>query len=299
MSFLLRVPGSCGELAQGEVDGVRLHISCPVNRYTWGRPGVLRNFSRQPGSKVRHLLSLVQRGKNPFPKVPMTFFSELPMGKGMASSTADLVAALVLYQRVAGSSLEPDDMISLLLKVEPTDGVMLKGIQLFDHWKGTVQEPLGEPPPLEILALEFEGTVDTVAFNQSDRKKVSRAQTRNTLEAFRLIRAGIREKSTQKIGAGATLSALSHQNILRKPFLEKLLKLTIDLGGVGVNIAHSGSVIGLLFNPGSFNYLSVVAKVHAALKFPVPVHRLQLRGGGIDWLNKRTRACPWVSTEMS
>jgi L-threonine kinase len=288
LSFLLRVPGSCGELAQGEVDGVRLHISCPVNRYTWGIPGVLKDVTRRSGSKVRHLLSLIQRGKNRFPKVPMTFFSELPIGKGMASSTADLVAALALYQRIAGSSLGPDEMISLLLKVEPTDGVMLKGIQLFDHWKGTVQEPLGEPPPLEILALEFDGTVDTVAFNESDRRKVSRAQTRNTLEAFRLIKAGIREKSIQKIGAGATLSALSHQNVLKKPYLERLLKLNLDLGGVGVNIAHSGSVIGLLFNPGSFHFQSVVSKIHAELKFPVRVHRLQLRGGGIDWLKKAT-----------
>jgi uncharacterized protein involved in propanediol utilization len=53
-----------------------------------------------------------------------------------------------------------------------------------------------------------------------------------------------------------------------------------------VNIAHSGSVIGLLFNPESYHYPSVVRKIYDELKFPVRVHRLQLRGGGIDWLKQ-------------
>ncbi|MBI3604493.1 MAG: GHMP kinase [Nitrospirae bacterium] len=282
MSFLVRVPGSCGELAQGMIDGERFHISCPVNLYTWGGIGRWRGVPYSPGKKVREMLHRTGIKNKPCGELPISLYSELPVGKGMASSTADLVAALALIQVLTKSSFETADQIKFLTAIEPTDGVMFQGISLFDHCRGAFQKSLGEPPPLDILALEFEEKVDTIAFNERMKKKAARSQSGRILKAFQLIEEGIKEGSTLKIGAGATISALSHQNILRKPDLEKVLKLTLELGGVGVNVAHSGTVIGMLFNPGTYSFKTLEHKIRALIRRPLFIHRLRLRGGGVD-----------------
>jgi L-threonine kinase len=211
-----------------------------------------------------------------------SLYSDLPIGKGMASSTADIAAALALGQLTARPFVDLDETARLALAVEPTDGVIFSGITLFDHYRGTVRKPLGSPPPLDILAIEFEETVDTVSFNQRDDRKVAREQTRTVLGAFDLIAEGVREGCARKIGEGATLSALAHQNLLRKPDLERILKSTLDSGGVGVNVAHSGSVIGMLFRPGTYSLKEVKRRIWRLLCRPLPIHPLRLRGGGIE-----------------
>lgn len=282
MSFFVRVPGSCGELAQGWIDGVRLHVSCPVNRYSWAAPEK-ESQRRGPGPKARKALHLAQAsfGKGAFTDT-FSLYSDLPVGKGMASSTADIAAALAAYQLTTGSLIDLDQTARLALAVEPTDGVLFEGITLFDHYRGTVRRALGGPPPVDILAIEFEETVDTVSFNRRDHRRIAREQTRSVLTAFGLIEEGLREGCVRKIGEGATLSALTHQNLLRKPDLERILKMTLDLGGVGVNIAHSGSMIGMLFRPGTYRLGAVRRRIRNLLRRPLPIHPLRLRGGGIE-----------------
>lgn len=285
MSFFVRVPGSCGELAQGWIDGVRLHISCPVNRYAWAFLEGKGSMRRPLGIKTRKALHLAEAlFRKAASAVPIALSSDLPVGKGMASSTADLVAALALYQMTTRSCVDLDLTARLALAVEPTDGVIFQGVTLFDHTRGSVLKPLGSPPPLDIVAIEFEEVIDTVSFNEKDQRRLARAQTGTILKAFQLVEEGLRERSLQKIGEGVTLSALAHQNFLRKPELEKILRFTFGIGGVGVNVAHSGSMIGMLFRPGSYSFTDVRRRVRDLLRRPLTIHPLKLRGGGIEAL---------------
>lgn len=283
MSFFVRVPGSCGELAQGWIDGERLHISCPVNRYSWAYLNDGRSHHKRLGAKVRRALHLAQAaGKARASTEPILLYSDLPVGKGMASSTADIAAALAAYQLMTQRAVDIDQTARLALMVEPTDGVIFGGVTLFDHFRGAVRRPLGEPPPVDILAIEFEETVDTISFNRRDHRKVAREQIRTVFAAFDRIEEGMREGLVRKIGEGATLSALAHQNLLRKTDLEPILKCTLALGGVGVNVAHSGSMIGMLFRPGTYQLKEVRRRIGGLLRRPVPLHQLRLRGGGIE-----------------
>ncbi len=87
--------------------------------------------------------------------------SSLPRAKGMASSTADVAAAIGATAAALGTSFGPRQQADLALAVEPSDGVMLPGIALFDHLGGRIAQSLGQPPAMRVLALEFGDEIDT------------------------------------------------------------------------------------------------------------------------------------------
>lgn len=274
---MVSVPGSCGELVQGIVDGVRLHASCPVGRYaraTW-RPGARRAH----GEKVRRALAAT--GGSPAFLAGLTIRSALPRGIGMASSTADIGAAVGLWLAMGRGTVDAGAVARAALAVEPTDGVLFDGIVLFDHRRGSVLERWGAPPPIELVAVEVGGPVDTLAFNERDTAAVSREQAGSILRAFELVRRGLARGDAASIGRGATISALCHQNILPKPALEPLLRLALEEGGYGVNVAHSGSLIGLLLPPGGYDRERVRRRIAELVRREALIRRLRLVSGGL------------------
>ncbi|MFZ5864216.1 MAG: GHMP kinase [Nitrospirota bacterium] len=276
--LMVSVPGSCGELVQGIIDGVRLHVSCPVDRYaraTW-RPGPRRAGH---GEKVRRALAAV--GGSPAFLAGLTIRSDLPRGIGMASSTADVGAAMGLWLAMGCEMVDVNAVMRAALAVEPTDGVLFDGIVLFDHRRGSVLERWGAPPPIELVAVEVGGPVDTLAFNERDTAAVSREQAGSILRAFDLVRRGLAHGDAASIGQGATISALCHQNILPKPTLEPLLRLALEEGGYGVNVAHSGSLIGLLLPPGGYDRERVRQRIDELVRREAPIRRLRLVSGGL------------------
>ena len=177
--------------------------------------------------------------------------SPLPRGKGMASSTADVAAAIVATAIVAtasalGRDLSPAQIAQIALGVEPSDGIMFPHIALFDHCTGKVAHTLGPPPPMCVVVLDFGGEVDTAEFNQACRDDVLRRLEPDVTRAVRLIEEGISSGDIARIGRGATLSAVANQQVLFNPHLEAVLEISRRAGAVGVNVAHSGTVIGML-----------------------------------------------------
>ena len=176
--------------------------------------------------------------------------SPLPRGKGMASSTADVAAAIAAVAAAVERPLPPMRIAEIALSVEPSDGVMLPGIAIFDHLRGRVARTLGPPPPMRVLILDFGGGVDTLEFNRANRDAPLRELAPRMAEAVSLISDGIVRGDPLRIGRGATLSAIANQRILFNPHLEAAMELSRRVGAVGVNAAHSGAVLGLLF-PGA------------------------------------------------
>ncbi len=173
--------------------------------------------------------------------------SSLPRGKGMASSTADVAAAVVATASAVNKELCPNEIAGIALGVEPSDGLMFPQIALFDHLEGRIAKTLGQPPPMRIIVLDFGGSVDTLEFNKVNKDDVLRYLEPDIQEAVALIEHGIRSADPVRIGQGATRSAIANQNLLFNPHLEPVLELSSRAGSVGVNVAHSGVVIGMLF----------------------------------------------------
>lgn len=250
MQIYAKVPGSCGELLQGWIDGHNLLVTCPINVYS--KVSVLPLEEKIPplGKKAAQAASLVLNHlKIKQLNYKLKLESSLPQGKGMASSSADIAAVCQAIAAVFGPPLSADEIADLALKIEPTDGIFYNGIMLFDHITGRIRINLGEPPPIVILIFDIGGAIDTVAFNtRQDLSRLNRLKEHEVKKALQWIRNGLMLSCPEKIGQGATMSAMANQSILYKPYLEEILRCVYSHDGIGITVAHSGTVIGLLFD---------------------------------------------------
>lgn len=248
ISARVSAPGSCGELVQGTLDGKHFLITCPVDLYA--------AVAVEPGDR------LIAAGDKTVEAVRRTWDylgvacrqfavvtdSALPPGKGMASSSADISAACQAAALAAGRILTPDEIADIALTIEPTDGIFYPGVVMFDHVRGLIRKPLGSPPPMSVLIFDAGGVVDTLEFNRrSDLAGLNAAKESQVRQAVDLVSRGLAGGDPCLIGRGATLSAFANQAILAKPCLERVVAIADDHQAVGVNIAHSGTVIGVLF----------------------------------------------------
>ena len=206
--------------------------------------------------------------------------SPIPRQKGMASSTADIVSSLAATAAAVDEQLSVQQQAELALQIEPSDGVMLPGVALFAHRSGRIAHSLGDPPAMRVLVLEFSHTVDTAVFNSVSRRRALEAQSARFLEALHLIVAGIENGDGRLIGRGATLDALAYQDVFPNPHLEAVLELGRATGARGVNVAHSGTAMGLLYRRDEPQILRAVH--HATRNIPglTGVHHHRLIGGG-------------------
>ncbi|QGG46888.1 GHMP family kinase ATP-binding protein [Heliorestis convoluta] len=248
------LPGTCGELAQGWIDKRYLHITCPID--CW----VTAEISMEPGrghidglkgrwKAEKALYEILSRwdleGKY---DLAIRFENPLPSGKGLASSTADLCALLYALARACKRKISQQEMIEVILTVEPSDGLFLPGIAIFDHRQGSQALTITENiPAIDILLYDNGGDVDTIAFNNHpqlfERNQMKEAKVQ---QAFALIIEGLEQGDRKKIGQGATISALANQTLLPKTNLEVIVEKAQAQGALGLSIAHSGTIVGLL-----------------------------------------------------
>ncbi len=245
-------PGTCGELAQGMLDGILCMVTCPIDLYSRATvelylcqggiegPGDSPKACKAARATLDYLGNTGMGGR-------LWLDSPLPRGKGMASSTADVSAAIVAAAGATGVEVSPRVVAEIALSVEPSDGIMIPHVAVFDHREGRVSRTLGESPPMRVVVLDFGGSVDTQEFNLVDRNAVLKRLEPRMTEAVALIEEGIVRGDPLRVGKGASISAEANQELLFNPRLEGVQELSLRAGAVGVNVAHSGTVIGMLF----------------------------------------------------
>ena len=212
----------------------------------------------------------------------MQVSNPIPRGRGMGSSSADLAAAIAATALALGHALAPEDIAQIALSVEPTDGVMLPGVALFDHRAGLIQESLGPPPPMEIVALDLGGAAGTMDFNMVDRTRAWNSVSQETGEALRLVRKGIEGNDPALVGEGSTTSALASQRILPKDRLDEVIDFSREVGAVGVNVGHTGSIIGVLLDARERRGKSTYLQARRAFPDAEAVRHFRLLGGGVQ-----------------
>ena len=255
MTYYVRAPGTCGEFLQGSIDGQSFLVTCPINRYSYALSNVIQPFSKefcalQPKSaQARKLVQELVQQKNKNQICPPVYVrSDILQGKGMASSSADISVTAMATALAMDYDLSLKELEQICLSVEPTDASFYQGVTQFDYIKGTISKPLGMCPPLKILVFDEGGSIDTVSFNkQADLQNKILEKESIIQESFDFFKQGLITHDIKLSGQAATLSAFGNQRILYKPNLYDFHDVGNSYNSVGTIIAHSGTIMGLLF----------------------------------------------------
>ena len=177
----------------------------------------------------------------------MIIRSELEEGKGLASSSADLVATARALEQLLDTVIHPVLLRQFLKVIEPTDGVMYPGCVAFYHVKVELLEAIGVLPNISIVAIDEGGQVDTIEYNKicrtylpEDKDEYQRLLTK--------ISYAIKCGDMKAIGEVATRSAVMNQANNSKKHLQDLIRICDKISGLGVIVAHSGTYIGIILD---------------------------------------------------
>ena len=255
---LISCPGSCGELFQCVVGEEECLLSYNIDRrvkLTCQDGG--DEVSVSLGSKMEKCRDFL--GISTEVKV-IAYQGELPIGKGYSSSTADIVSYLYALTSSQGFSYSPRELTQLAVEIEASDSVAFENWTVINPLTGKILHQTAWKPELYVYILEPETYLST---EDIDRMVVSPAYPyQESSKLFDLYQTACREKSLQKLGLLATKSARLNNQRLPKPYLEEIIQLAIDYGSIGVNVAHSGTIVGILFTKEA---LSQVEELELAL----------------------------------
>lgn len=245
MTITVKMRGTCGELAQGFYRGEPILITCPIEKFS--TVTISDEFAGVEGLGEKSLAMLDKVLKilgTTYFKFGVRLTSELPRGKGMASSSADLAAVAMAVGKSFGKNFSPAELGRLCAAIEPTDGIFYSGVVAMNPLTGQLIKKIRVREKFLIAVFDYGGEVDTLLFNCRG------AFVFPTLDddlSFELVKK----------------SALANQTILPKRGLEELMNFAETLNAVAVNVAHSGTVTGIFFREDD---LHVEEKISAVLK---------------------------------
>ena len=107
------------------------------------------------------------------------------------------------------------------------------------------------------------------------------AVNEQTTEALRLLRQGISEQDPVLVGQGASISADASQLVLSKPRLDEVKEFAGAVGAVGINVGHSGTIMGVLLDARNKRGASTFHKAKEAFPDAQEVYHFRLMGGAV------------------
>ncbi|WP_303974535.1 kinase [Streptococcus merionis] len=243
--LLVSCPGSCGELFQCVVAGREYLMSYNIEEKSYARISSNQESRSQLGDKAKQAVELLAIPSADSRKI--LSYTDLPVGKGYSSSTADMVAAVqatsLYYQK---KSLSASQLTSICAKIEPSDSVAFQNWTVIDALSGEAIWQTTWQPELYVYMLEPIESLDTQDMSRMTESDVYPKQQSASL--FSLFQEACTQKSLTKLGQLATLSAHLNNERLPKPYLNEIVELATNHKAIGVNVAHSGTVVGVLFS---------------------------------------------------
>lgn len=253
--FAPRASATChasfGELLQGALpDERRFLVTLPIElraRAHFSVPDHVRDLRVYPESSwkaLRLMQALLHRHGLPM-RGELLLESEIERGKGLASSTADLVAAYGAVVSCYGLDERTEEIEALLRAIEPSDGLMHPGVVAYLHQEVRLLDALGPMPPMTLVAVDEGGEVETLALHRQPPEYSSAERDEFACLLGKLRRAFV-QRDTPAIGAVATRSAQLNQRLLPKRLLEAMMAVAANVGAAGVVAAHSGTYLGII-----------------------------------------------------
>ncbi|MCS3397552.1 kinase, partial [Burkholderia thailandensis] len=265
-------PATFGELVQGREpsSGNDFLITLPITLTSTARFCRFRHSDRLyvfPASKKKSLkaatLFLERFGIRTGGVLQIC--SDVSEGKGLASSSSDIVATLRALAACFDIPLSPAGMCAIIREIEPTDGVMFDESVAFFHRRVELGKVMGRLPKICILAIDEGGMIDTVEYN-CHRFEFSREEADQYAALLADVDAAISRSDLRQIGRAATLSTQMHQKRNPKRTLRQLEALMREVGAHGIVNCHSGTFIGLCFDASAPDALDTIARAERTLR---------------------------------
>ena len=180
----------------------------------------------------------------------LTIDSNIPVGRGLGSSSADVVAAIRAIADACGRILDSKTIARLAVMAEAASDPLMfdEACVLFAQREGIVVDEFAFPlPPMNVLSIQDVSVcagIDTVALPLPE---YTRQETAAFAALLNRLRRGVLEGDLEQVAEVATASAHINQRFLKKQHLERIECIGRRHGALGIQVAHSGSVIGLLF----------------------------------------------------
>lgn len=247
--------GTLGELFQGPyIRDDEMHISLislPIKKYSsvhfecGAHSDIDADLAQKEKCRraIDVYLALHQRC---LPPGKWTYDSELLQGKGMASSTADIVATIRCLDRIFASVSADQSMVEILREVERSDSVFLDTYALYLSGRQEVIHCFGSDPKFHACYIDEGDSVDTEKTGKPLQAYYARELPAYSKNLDRAINAFVSHDLTE-IAHCATDSAILSQGVMPKRNLDILLAQQRRYQADGIVVAHTGSLLGYLF----------------------------------------------------
>lgn len=246
-------PASCGEFVQGFMNNEEYLSSYAINMYSTAiieekikDINIGPNKSRRAIEKVFEKFGLPKQDTK---NISLNIHSQIPIGKGMASSSADVGATIVATLQLIKKNLSDKEISKLAATIEPTDSIYMKNNSIFNPLTGEVIKELGTIKNARVIILEPNKTLNTMRIrNKPNYIEIKKHNQKIIEEAFYHLEQGIKKNNLHEIGKACTMSSLANENIHKKEGLNKIIELANNYGAYGVNVAHSGTIVGIIID---------------------------------------------------
>jgi L-threonine kinase len=278
-------PGTCGELVQGFGDaGSPFHVTCPITLYASAEVVVSRasrlSISGLPGyaTKMRQSIEHTARILNlDGIAIEVRHETSLDTGKGMGSSTADILSVATALAKAVDKTITPEQLGKIATSIESSDGTMYPGVAAVNHKNGELLRAFPWWPRFTIAMIVPRDILDTACV-RFDGKEALVDQFNEILGI--LERASL-NKDEKAFARAALMSADLNQDYVPNSLFAKLRNRFSDLGAIGLNVAHTGTIVGVLFgssDDGLERCRASIPEIRALAGENAVIHTVRLEG---------------------
>ena len=246
-------PASCGEFVQGILGNEEYLSSYAIDMFSIASLEEKKEDINLGSKKSRKAIEKVfekfnipiEESKN----ISLDLKSNIPIGKGMASSTADIGATIKATLSILNKKLNDEEISLIASEIEPTDSIILYKNSIFNPLNGRVKKYLSSFDNGRVIVLEPKEVLETKIIRSNPNYLNIKLENRSIIKkSFNLLEKGLKNNDLKLIGEACTLSSLANENIHKKPYLNEIIEISQSMNAYGVNIAHSGTVIGILID---------------------------------------------------
>jgi len=246
---------SFGEIAQGRrCDGEDFLITLPVA--LWSRCRIRLEpivgpsrveaplpKSRGVAEKLLHML-----GAEHGIRLRLALERDMPIGKGLSSSTADMLAVVRACQELFGAVLSEDTISRLFAGIEPHDPLHYPMSVAYNHRRGRLLARLDYVPDFHIVGVDAGGMICTERYNQCLDFSPTWIDLYQGL--YERVLAAFARHDDAAIARCAWHAAELHVARTGNRLLRRLLAQVDGMDVLGVLPTHSGTCGGILL-PGN------------------------------------------------